>query len=559
MRQGLLTAAVLACTAGASCVVQVAPASGNPVTADVPETLRASLDRATRQAVSDPALRGATAGVVLIDLESHGLLTEHRGEAPMSPASNMKVLTTAAALEVLGPGFTFATTLSLLPPPPSTHRADHAHSPPSLLLTGTGDPAFGDATLLAQRGLDPDLMLDQWVAAVEATGQRVFGKLYVDDAIFDRVFTHPEWPADQFHRHWSAPVAGLSFNGNCLTVHARPGATAAARANLSVYPLFSGIEVVNKTRSGPGQTFWGTRARESNRFTFLGEVKHKGAPVRVPVHDPPVLLAAYLREKLAGRGIQVGDIERVRPDAAWPPPVEAGRLDRVPAEAQPLHRVRTSLLSVLDRTNQASTNHYAEALLKHLGWRATGAAGSFQSGGSAVLAFLQEILGDTSEVSAVTVVDGSGLSRGNRVSAEVLARTLAHATADPERADAFLGTLSTGGVNGTLRRRFKDLPDQVVVRGKSGYIRSVSTLSGVLELAAAEPAAPPRRYAFAILFNGTSGKVSNRTLKQVQDRLVRTWARHLMDHHRNAERSAEVPSGAGTRQAASRIATISAP
>ena len=489
--------------------------------------VRAAADPAetVRRVLSDPVLQGADTAVVLLDLQTGGVLVDRNGDTPMSPASNMKVLTTAAALDVLGSEHSFATTLSLLPPPPSTHRADHTQTPPSLLLTGTGDPAFADAGLLAQHGLDPDRLLDQWVEAVAGTGEPRFDALLIDDAVFDQQMIHPEWPRDQLNRHYAAPVSGLTFNGNCLVVGYRPGARAGAPPAVEVYPLFPAIETRNRAKTGSNNAFWVTRDDDANAFTFRGEVNQAGAAIRVPLHDPPMLLGAYLKHRLAERGVAVAKLERLNAAVIGSPLDD----DRVPAVARPLHQVRTTLASVLDRTNQNSTNSFAEALFKLIGHRHAQAPGSFTNGAAAMRAFLQSRLPDAVSAAAVRASDGSGLSRKNRISARVLAETLAlmDRQDDPTAAAVFRSSLSHAGRTGTLTRRLRELDGGATVLGKSGFIRSVSTLSGLLLIPDAAAPGGEARYAFAILFNGFKPSVGNPKLKGLQDRIVRGWVRDL--------------------------------
>ena len=478
----------------------------------------------TRRVLADPVLQGTDAAVVLLDLQTDEVLVDERGDASMGPASNMKVLTTAAALDLLGPDHSFATTLSLLPPPPSTHRVDHTQTPPSLLITGTGDPAFADAALLSRHGLNPDELLGQWVEAVAATGEPRFDALLVDDHVFDQVMINPGWPTDQLNRHYAAPVSGLSFNGNCLVVSYRPGAKRGAAPGVEVYPLFDAIGTTNRAKTGPNNAFWVTRDSDANHFTFRGEVNQAGAAIRVPLHDPPMLLGAYLRKMLRDRGITVTRLERF--DAATlATPLDA---DRVPTGATPLHQVRTTLASVLDRTNQNSTNSFAEALFKTLGQRHAQAPGSFQNGAAAMRAFIQSRLAPEVPGTAVRAADGSGLSRENRVSARALAEALQlmHRHDDPAVAALFRSSLSEGGESGTLTRRFTDL-DDAAVYGKSGFIKSVSTLSGYLVLPDRDGNGVDDTFAFAILFNGFSPRVGNPTLKRLQDRMVTGWAAEL--------------------------------
>ena len=161
---------------------------------------------------------------------------------------------------------------------------------------------------------------------------------------------------------------------------------------------------------------------------------------------------------------------------------------------------------------------FAEALLKRMGREFTGAAGSWDNGSAAVRRYLSEELGGRG--AAVSIADGSGMSRENRVSARLFVDVLRAAYRDPEVGPVFLDSLSIGGEDGTLRKRFtRDMIGSV--HGKSGYINSVSCLSGYLVFDETVDGEPSRVVAFSMLFNGFKPPVYAHKIKQIQNRLVR--------------------------------------
>src|SRR5688572_4124416 len=154
------------------------------VASTAPAGLREDVDRLIR----NTALKGATVAVSVRDCDSGAALVSVNPDARMIPASNMKLLTTGAALHALGPDFEFTTRLM--------------HDGKRLVVTGDGDPAFGDPDLLSQmhlngaQGVDVDAFIDLWVKAVTAARITNVDEVLVDDRIFDREFVHPSWPAD---------------------------------------------------------------------------------------------------------------------------------------------------------------------------------------------------------------------------------------------------------------------------------------------------------------------------------------------------------------------------
>lgn len=478
------------------------------------------LDGAVQQLLGGRDLRSTRYSICVIDADTGETLAEINADEPMIPASNMKLLTTAAALDVLGQDYVFRTDLSVTTP--------DAGGKSDLLIEGDGDPSLGDPVLLKEAGMTAEELIDGWVSAVEKTGQQSFGKIIINDRVFDQQLVHPTWPTGQLHKWYCAQVAGLNFHNNCLHALPSPASRVGAGPVVSFYPQSPFITTVNSATTGGANEFWVDRKPGTNKMTFRGRVKSKFyKPVRVTLHDPPVYLAELFKYRLSLKGIEVGEVVRL------------GLGERRP-EAQPIHRVETLLPAVLRRTNQESENLYAEALLKRMGHQLTGSPGGWENGAAAVRHALSNRLG--THAAGAKIADGSGLSRNNMVTSRLFAELLRSMHQDPQRGPIFMSSLAYSGRaydqtragTGTLDGRFKKLPAGHWVYGKSGYIKSVSCLSGYLVITEPEEIDQPlggaetgthsaqarRTIAFSLLFNGFTPPLSNRNLKDIQDRLV---------------------------------------
>lgn len=384
-------------------------------------------------------------------------------QSPRLPASNLKILTTSAALDRLGPDFKFRTVLA-------SKDAD-------LYLIGDGDPTFGDAKLLKPLGWDVNTVFKSWAQELKKRGSTTVRNVIVDDSIFDTRFVHPNWPSEQQHFDYVAQVGGVNLNTNCLDIYVR--ATSPGNAvEYIIDPPTKYVRVKNSCVTGSKNSVYLSRVLGGNEIVLRGEVKSTLAePVAVTIHDPPMFAATVLAETLAANGITVtGKVSR----------------DRKSRDAQPqeIAALETPLASVLARANKDSVNMYAESLCKRLGYAASKEPGSWTNGSAAVAAFLKQAGADEKQFH---LDDGCGLSRENGVSADVVIKVLEY-NFRGKNFETFKNSLAIGGTDGTLKNRFEgSLKGRVF--GKSGFINAVSCLSGYLKTT------DDHWYAFSFLMN----------------------------------------------------------
>jgi D-alanyl-D-alanine carboxypeptidase/D-alanyl-D-alanine-endopeptidase (penicillin-binding protein 4) len=446
---------------------------------------RAGIDAEVAAVLQDRVLHRATLGVQVMKLgASPADLKElyNRGaHVPMTPASNLKLVTTAAALERLGADFKFRTTL---------HLAGQ-----DLVLTGDGDPTFGDGAFLKKVGWKSTTVYDNWIAQLQKQGVASVRDVIVDDSVFDEEFFHPDWPADQLDTYYEAQVGGMNFNANLADVLLPAGGGRATVVPPTRYVT------VDQTPAA-GRSLAVNRTPGTNTIVVRGDVPARGYKSYVTVHDPSLYAATVLADLLSAAGVKVtGEVRRDR----------ARRKERQAGAWQLVGAHETPIAAVLARANKESANLYAESLCKRVGFDpATGAAGSWATGTAATGAFLQAAGIPASDFQ---LVDGCGLSKRNAVSPRALVRVLCYEYYGRNR-DAYLQSLSVAGVDGTLDDRFKGSDLRQRVFGKSGFVEGVSTLSGYLKARDGE------WYAFSVMVNGIP-RLSNGEVKQLQERIVK--------------------------------------
>ncbi len=457
----------------------------------------AQLDIEIEGLLSSGRLSGANCkiGYIVIDAGSGMVLAEGGQSADadeqMIPASNMKLLTSAAALAVFGAEYEYETTLSY----------DEATN--TVVVTGSGDPAFGDPKLLHKMGLDPDDVLKIWVDALVEAGVPAGAELIVDDRIFDTQRVHPTWPREQLNRWYCCEVAGLNFHTNYVSVYTYPNAPGEA-PRLRLAPPAPWLDTRNRATSvDTGKhTAWAARDFETNKITINGRVRWSTDPVDVTLHDSPTHFAHLLSDRMKQAGIE-------------PSGFRLAGLDEDVAVGKPVHVVRTSIATVLERCNADSYNLYAECLLKGIGNKITGAPGSWANGAAVMRMILLERLG-TATGQGIIVADGSGMSRENRVTPRLIAEWLRAVHQDAQMREVFLGSLAAAGNSeGTLRKRFKKIDLGCKVRAKTGYLTGVSAMSGYVT----NPQSG-RTAIFSIITNEKPNKIPLAWIRQFEEQVV---------------------------------------
>lgn len=486
-----------------------------------------NLDAQIQAVLADKLLARATVGIEFVRLgdspASSKVVYEFNSHGRFTPASNLKVVTTSAALDGLGADFRFRTLL--------VQRGE------DLVLIGDGDPTLGDAEMLRKFGWEPTTVFKNWATALAKRGMTHVNNVIVDDSVFEENGIHPRWPIDQMQLRYCAETGGVNLNTNCVDFFlATTGAGNVV--NYRTSPPTDYLTVRNRCISGGENAIQLTRRSTSNVVDLSGTCpQSSGVPVSVTVHDPAMFAVTVLAEQLKAAGIRVnGSVTRDRTIRATlektPASTQAAEVHPAVAAAtapttqqattasatvpptvpawQLLAVHETPIMQVIARANKDSVNLYAECLGKRLGFATTGESGSWQNGPAAVGAFLRK-LGVSDE--EFELDDGSGMSKQNKVSPNTLVTVLSYDHFGPNQ-QAYFNSLSVAGVDGTLEHRFpgSDLRGRLV--GKSGFVEGVSSLSGYFK------GRDGKWYAFSILMNGIP-RLSNSMIKPLQEAIVK--------------------------------------
>jgi D-alanyl-D-alanine carboxypeptidase/D-alanyl-D-alanine-endopeptidase (penicillin-binding protein 4) len=415
---------------------------------------------------NSPVMARSVWGVDIRSAETGELIFSRNGDRLMMPASNMKILTLAAAAQNLGWDYRFRTILETTAPiEAGVLRGD-------LIVRGNGDPSINT------RGNRAAEVFEQWAKALADAGIRsIDGRIVGDDQAFEDEGLGPGWSWDYLEAGYASPVGALQFNENVADLAISPGAVEGDPAIVRLMPG-SGLTLTNRVTTAPAGGTMGRlnvyRRIDRPELEISGLIPLGAKPLNrtVAVVNSTRFFAQGLKDALVARGITVSGDAVDLDDVAAEFAARAGMTRRELAATQspPLRDIATVLMKV-------SQNQYAETLLKAVGANA-GSQGSTDGGRLAAAATFTSwgIPRD-----GYVMSDGSGLSRYNYIAPSTITSVLRRMYDDPVHRDAFLATLPVAGADGTISTRMRKTRAANNARAKTGTIANVRSLSGFVK------------------------------------------------------------------------------
>ncbi len=397
-------------------------------------------------------LPDATVGVVVQDVATGEILYDYQGTKNFLPASTIKLFTAAAALKVLGPAYTFETSVYYKP----MTIVDHVHQG-DLALKFSGDPSLQLANLYS--------LLQQ---IKDAKIQKITGDLIIDDSIFTGPLWALGWTLDSTPWYHAAPVAAIIIDRNQFGITLIPSPKVGAKVNAKLDPAYPGAKFRTLTADVQAVTYEASEnlcqilvdIDEKNNVALGGcwPVGTEPIHLRMAIKNPRLQATQFITEALEKLDIKLqGKIVFAK--------VAPGMVKLAHHSSEPLYILLRPILA-------ESNNLYAESVIKTLGANLYG-EGSFKTGSVAVRKVLSDMTGI--DFKSARVLDGSGESRYNLITPRHLARLLYSMQQEHLLAGHFRNALGMSGMNGTLQKRFKKIP---LIQAKTGSVNGVSTLAG---------------------------------------------------------------------------------
>ena len=419
--------------------------------------------------ISESLQKRVQFSIRIVEADSGDKVYEHNAKELMIPASNMKIITSAAALHYLGPDFVYRTKVGL--------------SGNALVVIGSGDPLLGDEKTDTKYGREPGWIFKDIANALKSRGIGTIEGIIIDSSVFDNEPVHPSWPADDLNRWYACEVSGLNFNDNCIKISTK---NIGGKVAVFIEPQTSFVSLINKVvpiskGSGAVGTY---RNRHPNRLTVFGKCKDEVGPFDVAIERPAAYFGFMLYEHLAEADIDAkGELVEKTLE-------EGGNFI-------PLIEFSTPLTDCLARCNKNSLGLAAEAMFKTVAAMGNPDKknGSWERGRQRISQYL---LGLGIDKSQFYIDDGSGLSRQNELTAYTITTVLSDIYKS-RNWQLYKNSLAVGGIEGTIVKYFKEEKYKGKIFGKTGYINSVKSLSGLCVTDRGD-------YIFSILSNNTNGQ-----------------------------------------------------
>ncbi len=444
---------------------------------------------------NDPLLKNASIGVSVMNAVSGEKIMETHPQLSLVPASVLKIITSAAALEIMGPRYHFETRLGYS----GEIEAKTGTINGNMVIVGGGDPALGSSWF--KDDYLKNHFLDQWVKAILEKGiKKINGDIIADASVYEQQMIPNTWIWEDLGNYYGAGACGLSVYDNMYKISLQSGKAGTLTKIVNIKPEIPGLQIKNEVL-----------ASETNRdlaFVFGSPFENKRIikgtipqdqkifKIKASIPDPPFLLGSQLKTKLEENNIQLKGTVKT---------------SYSPCKTREIicNTVSPPLKDIIKVLNHESVNLFAEHLCKHLAYIETG-NGNTKEGLEIIKKFWRQKGFDTN---GMYLADGSGLSRFNAITARQITETLDYINHSPE-AGIFKQSLPTVGSNGTLYVFDEEKFPNGTLRAKSGSMTRVRCYAGFLETRSG------KELIFTVMLNNFSCSQTE-AIQKIEDFLVK--------------------------------------
>ncbi len=428
-----------------------------------------------------PNCQQANISVLIKDAETGKVIDSYRPDNVVPPASVMKLLTTGAALEMLGPSFRFTTLVEY------SGQIENGVLHGDLYIRGGCDPSLGNLK-------GSQAFLFKWIRAIKSAGIRAIdGGVIADMSLLDGDATNPAWLWEDCGNYYAPGIFALNYMSNTLNIVLRSAEVGSVAEVIRVEPSYPGLKTINHIRCTE-ITYDGAYVHGlpySNERYLTGSVPSNRGQfgVRSDIPNPGWLLATHLTKYLDESGVKVSK------PASY---IAEGKLDTGLRHVIYEHK-SDSLGALIAETNIYSNNLYAESIFRYLGLN-YGKPGTIHNSCEVIREFWR-MRGIT--VKGALIKDGCGLAPQDAISAEALVDMLFYMDHSKYR-DVWIKSLPiSGNKEGTLSSLCRGTVLEGKIHAKSGTIGGTKNFAGYIDLPNG------KQWVFAVLVNSAQGKAKN--------------------------------------------------
>jgi D-alanyl-D-alanine carboxypeptidase/D-alanyl-D-alanine-endopeptidase (penicillin-binding protein 4) len=454
-----------------------------------------SQEKSSETFLADSSLMHASVSLCVAEAKTGDILLDYNSGISLAPASVMKIITSAAALELLGPEYTFKTTIGYT----GSLNKRTGRLKGNIIIIGGGDPSLG-SKYFSDHYKD---FLSNWVTEIKKLGiKKIKGRVITDDSYFDFLPVPAKWLWEDEGNYYGAGAYGLSVFDNSYEIHLKTFANSFLPVIKGIVPDECRFELSNflsaSGRTDEGYVF---AAPYSTTGWLAGNipVNQDDFVMKASITDPPLLLARMVNNKLKANGIKTSES-----------PTTIRSLQNYKAEkvVPVTETISPPLTDIIEVLNHESVNLIAEHLIKELGKKFK-KNGSLASGTNVIIEFLKNSGVDTN---GMFIEDGSGQSPLDAINTREVVRLLVYMRNKGKYFKEYYSSLPDAGKEGTLKDNFKDPIFDSRLRAKSGTMTRVRSFAGYFTTLSG------KQMAFSIIINNYSGP-SKKIISEIEENL----------------------------------------
>ena len=441
-----------------------------------------------------PYMRGASFSLVVKDVQEGRTVYSYDTDRLQSPASVLKTVATATALEILGEDYRYPTTLEY------DGILENGTLEGNLYIKGSGDPSLGSSHFAPGQ----NKFLSTWIAALQKAGiKHITGSVISDESIFDTEGVSIKWLREDMGNYYAPGSYGISIFDNMYKLSLQTGAAGTRPVLKGTEPDIPFIRFKNYLKAAPVSSdsayIIGAPLDDVRYLYGVLPANREAYVLKGDIPDPALYLARYLTDQLQQKGIRVD----VSP-SCYRIEVEENRWKKGERK-EIVTTYSPTLREIASVCNHVSHNLYADALVKTVGLqykpRRNEMISSFGRGVQVVKEYWEK---KGLDVFPLRMNDGSGLAPADKVSAGFMGELLVYMATESAVSDAFIASLPQAGIEGSVRNFLKGSKLQGKARLKSGGITGVRSYAGYITK-------DGKTYAVAVFSNNYSCPMSRMT------------------------------------------------